>query len=106
LLLKAAHLPQHASRLCDQLTHVVTSYLPHVTWEKRADFDERAARLLPALLLARIDGKSPVEYLTDSKRHAVRTIARAWLREPQPSLACLSSAWRDWVARHLSGGNI
>jgi hypothetical protein len=32
--------------------------------------------LLGALLLARVDGKSPVEYLTDeSRREAVRTCA-------------------------------
>ena len=35
------------------------------TWEPRADFEARAARLLPALALARLDGKSPVEYLDD-----------------------------------------
>jgi aminoglycoside phosphotransferase (APT) family kinase protein len=38
----------------------------------RADLDSRTARLLLMLLLARIDGKSPVEYLSDSKREFVR----------------------------------
>ena len=35
-----------------------------MTWEPRADLEARAAHLLPGLLLARIDGKSPVEYIT------------------------------------------
>ena len=38
--------------------------------------EARAAALLPALFLARVDGKSPVEYLTrDSEREAVRRCA-------------------------------
>ena len=48
---------------------------------------------LACLLLARIDGKSPVEYLTqERKREAVRRYARALLldddcREAEPALA-------------------
>lgn len=37
--------------------------------------DRRAARLLPMLLLARVDGKSPVEYLDARQQAAVRTLA-------------------------------
>ncbi len=44
----------------------------------------RATHLLPALLLARIDGKSPVEYLTDEPdiRAGVRAVARRFLLAP------------------------
>ena len=43
----------------------------------------RATALLPALLLARIDGKSPVEYLTDPQAQAlVRAVARRFLLAP------------------------
>ena len=44
------------------------SYLDGVTWEPRRQLEARAAALLPALFLARIDGKSPVEYVTDGGR--------------------------------------
>ena len=40
------------------------SYLAGVTWEPRGEIEARSARLLPGLLLGRVDGKSPVEYLT------------------------------------------
>ena len=47
---------------------------------KRADaLERRAARLLPGLLLARVDGKSPVEYLVDEapRRHRAARGPRA-----------------------------
>jgi len=35
--------------------------------QPRPALEQRAAQLLPALLLARVDGKSPVEYITRSR---------------------------------------
>ncbi|HSG89541.1 MAG TPA: aminoglycoside phosphotransferase family protein [Pseudomonadales bacterium] len=40
----------------------------------------RMTRLLPALLLARIDGLSPVDYLDEERRGRVRSFARGQLR--------------------------
>ena len=37
-----------------------------VAWDPPKELEARAAALLPALLLARIDGKSPVEYIDDA----------------------------------------
>ncbi len=42
----------------------------------------RAATLLPALMLARVDGKSPVEYLAPPQQELVRAFATARLRSP------------------------
>ena len=57
------------------------AYLGGVSWEPRAAIEARAASLLPSLTLARIDGKSPVEYLTDERdRQRVRDAAAARLR--------------------------
>ena len=45
--------------------------------------EARAAHLLPGLLLARIDGKSPVEYVTlETDKDRVRRVARALLLDP------------------------
>jgi aminoglycoside phosphotransferase (APT) family kinase protein len=59
-------------------------YLSGVTWE--SGIEERVAALLPALLLARVDGKSPVEYLDDAQRHSVRELARSMLKVEQAKL--------------------
>ena len=56
----------------------------------------RAATLLPGLLLARVDGKSPVEYLTQETQKArVRRVARALLIAPPSRLAEVRRAWHE-----------
>jgi aminoglycoside phosphotransferase (APT) family kinase protein len=77
----------------------VERYLEGVDWEPRDVLEARAARLLPALLLARVDGKSPVEYLTDERaRELVRTFARPLLREPTERLERIRSGWASQLA--------
>ena len=55
--------------------------------------EERVATLLPALLLARVDGKSPVEYLTEENRSLVRTAARELLPNAS-TLRQVRDAWQ------------
>lgn len=55
--------------------------------------EKRAAVILPILLLARADGKSPVEYLDDHKREIIRDFATAWITAPTRNLSQLTSAW-------------
>lgn len=55
--------------------------------------EERTATLLPMLLLARADGKSPVEYLDDHKREVIRDFAPAWITAPTCNLLQFTSAW-------------
>ena len=58
--------------------------------------EARAARLLPGLFLARIDGKSPVEYITDeADREKVRRAAGKLLSDPVALLADVRQAWAD-----------
>ena len=60
----------------------------------RAEIGTRAASLLPALFLARVDGKSPVEYIgADSDRELVRATALPFIRTPATRLAAVRDAW-------------
>ena len=58
------------------------------------------AALLPALLLARIDGKSPVEYITEPAiKDRVRAFAAALLALPSSRLESIGERWAktiDW----------
>jgi tRNA A-37 threonylcarbamoyl transferase component Bud32 len=95
LLLKCVWRPQWRSRYLEAFDALGAAYLDSVTWEARADIEERTAHLLPGLLLARIDGKSPVEYITsDPQRNQVRTVARALLLQPVAELAAVREAWQ------------
>lgn len=87
LLLKAIHLPEQAPALAQSFEAMTQAYLAQVHWEDAAAFEQRTALLLPALLLARVDGKSPVEYLTHPVSHQqVRHIASHCLQAPQAHL--------------------
>jgi aminoglycoside phosphotransferase (APT) family kinase protein len=56
--------------------------------------EARAAALLPALFLARVDGKSPVEYLTaEADRDRVRRTAKPLITTPPPALSGVRDAW-------------
>jgi len=60
------------------------------------DLEQRVAALLPGLLLARIDGKSPVEYITaEADKERVRKAARKLLLNPPSSLAEVRAAWQE-----------
>jgi aminoglycoside phosphotransferase (APT) family kinase protein len=94
LLLKRIWRPAHATAYAEAFAALRAQYLSHVAWEPPAALDARAAALLPVLLLARVDGKSPVEYLTaDADRETVRAFARALLRAPVHSTADVAQAW-------------
>ena len=73
---------------------LAAAYLNGVAWEPRAAVEARAARLLPGLFLARVDGKSPVEYVTrDAEREQVRATALPLVAEPPRRLDAVRSAW-------------
>ncbi len=94
LLLKGALRPQWRARYAAAYTALASAYFERVAWEAPASCEERTAALLPGLMLARIDGKSPVEYLTDDRsRDEVRAFARALLREPVSGLAEIARRW-------------
>ena len=94
LLLKGAWQPQWRSRYVELFNTLIDAYRGHVAWEPWPAVQERTSTLLPALLLARVDGKSPVEYLTGDTVGAVRAFARAAITDPLP-LKAIASRWRD-----------
>lgn len=92
-LLKAAHLPPHAQALLAAYRHFAEAYWPHVHWENRPALEARVATLLPGLTLARIAGKSPVEYLSEASRDAVRRAAIPLLQDPPATLEDIARRW-------------
>lgn len=92
LLLKCLWVPEAAPRFLACFDALGAAYL---AVHAPAGLEERAATLLPGLLLARVDGKSPVEYLTEEAQQAhVRRVARALLATPPDRLAEVREAWQ------------
>jgi len=89
LLLKAVHLPQIRTALLAAADEFWLAYKPHIGWEREKALEARVSALLPALMLARIDGKSPVEYLHDDARSRVRSLSLSMIHEPPADLPTL-----------------
>jgi aminoglycoside phosphotransferase (APT) family kinase protein len=94
LLLKALWRPQHRAGYRALFDTLAASYLAGCAWEPADALEARAAALLPALFLARVDGKSPVEYVeTEHARDSVRRVARSLILVPPARLAAIRTAW-------------
>jgi aminoglycoside phosphotransferase (APT) family kinase protein len=98
LLLKCVWHPEWMDRYLKSFSALKSAYLTGVAWEGTDALERRAARLLPALLLARVDGKSPAEYLaTEAKQLFVRKEAIGMLRNNPGSLADVAAHWRRMI---------
>lgn len=86
LVLKAFHLPLLRADLHAELTSFWATYARHIHWQDPDELDHGVATLLPMLMLARIDGKSPVEYLDASTEDLVRTVALRLISKPPRTL--------------------
>jgi aminoglycoside phosphotransferase (APT) family kinase protein len=100
LLLKCVWIPKAREALLASFGGLAEAYLASAVWEPRGELEGRAARLLPGLFLARVDGKSPVEYITEAaQKDRVRRVAAALLRAPVNRLADVGAVWREELRR-------
>lgn len=98
LLLKCLVAPSASGALIESFHGLASVYLSQVDWESVGDVELRAATLLPGLLLARVDGKSPVEYVTDeADKDRVRGVARRLLLEPPAGLHDVADTWASAI---------
>ncbi|MGC8477394.1 MAG: phosphotransferase [Acetobacteraceae bacterium] len=99
LLLKCLWTPAATAGFLACFDALAAAYAEAVRWEPPAVLETRAAALLPGLFLARVDGKSPVEYVTaEAAKDRVRRVARAFLAAPATRLAAIRDAWASELA--------
>lgn len=104
MLLKCLWRPQWTTLYLACFDALTATYLDAAVWEPREEIEARTARLLPGLLLGRVDGKSPVEYLLEDTaynawaRNSARTVARRFLLQPASRLADIGTAWQQHLA--------
>ncbi|MDG4674841.1 aminoglycoside phosphotransferase family protein [Shinella sp. 838] len=87
LLLKSCHVPEIRGPLRQAVLDMWRAYKGWIRWESAGAFEERLAALLPPLMLARVDGKSPVEYLALSEQADVRGQAVPLIEQPPATLS-------------------
>ncbi len=94
LLLKCLHRPASSTDYLACFDALQAAYFDGVDWEPSAALEARVAGLLPGLMLARVDGKSPVEYVTEAaQQDCVRRVARKFLATPAAQLATIRKEW-------------
>jgi len=99
LLLKCLYAPAVRADFLACFDALAAAYRAGVDWEPAAQIESRVAGLLPGLLLARVDGKSPVEYFNDPAQHdCVRRVARIFLTAPVADLQTIRKTWAAAVA--------
>ncbi len=95
LLLKCLWVPEAKERFLSSFDSLYLTYLKGISWEDRNSFEKRTAALLPGLFLARVDGKSPVEYVTsEAQKETVRKAARPLIEKAPGSLFEIREKWR------------
>ena len=99
LLLKCLWTPRARNGFLTCFDAMVQAYRAGVVWEPADALEARVAQLLPGLFLARVDGKSPVEYITrEADKDRVRRVARALLIAPPARLHAIRQAWARELA--------
>ena len=87
LLLKSMHLPGWATRYAALASRFRDALLEEAPGEA-AWIEPAACRHLGCLLLARIDGKSPAEYITgEESKQRVRDLAEGLILDPPDTVA-------------------
>ena len=90
-ILKALYVPSCLASYLGLCQSFWDAYQKAISWEEIADFEARLCRLLPLLMVARIDGKSPVEYLETRQQDMIRSLALQLVSEEPRSLSDLIS---------------
>jgi len=99
LCLKALYHAPHYVETRPLIERFLTSYFQErvLSESSREALESRTAFLLALLLLARADGKSPVEYLEDSKFDVIRAFSVPRIAESAGDLNSLLDDWFDKV---------
>ena len=99
-LLKCLWTPSAVTRFLACFEAMTSSYLETADWEDVATLAQRTASLLPGLFLARVDGKSPAEYVTDeADKDKVRRMALTMLKAAVIHPMEIADAWRKELSR-------
>ena len=94
IILKSLALDTIKEKLINHFNILCENYLNNVFWEDPKIYEKRIIKLLCALMLSRIDGKSPVEYISlDFKKDKVRNFSKSILKNPVNSLLEFSEKW-------------
>lgn len=104
LYLKMLLNADRVDRLPDLRRIVWDTYFDRIGRNRREGMESDVGRLLLMLMLARVDGKSPVEYLGDAEQEVVRSFVHDLLPNGVYKQQDIYSKWSSKIKEH-AGGN-
>ncbi|WP_343330812.1 phosphopyruvate hydratase [Polaribacter staleyi] len=96
-LLKALYLNTNSEELMNSATVIWDAYYNEMKAFFDANFEARVMHLLSMLMLARVDGKSPVEYLDEGKKKTVKEFVYEVLPVKQKDFKMLKNKWLNKI---------
>jgi aminoglycoside phosphotransferase (APT) family kinase protein len=99
LLSKAHHVAAHRARFAEAARLFWRSYAGEVG-AAFGDMQPRAARHTLACLLARVHGRSPLEYLSEAERERQRAVTLSLIRNPPDTISVLIDQFIRQLATH------
>ena len=82
LILKAIKCADYREDYMSYCLDFWNHYTPFIDFEEKSTFEMRLTKLLPMLMLARVDGKSPVEYLNSAEQQMIRLLSLQAIKNP------------------------
>jgi aminoglycoside phosphotransferase (APT) family kinase protein len=98
LHLKALRQPGRATPMLTLVPAFWTSYCAALGAQADATLERRTVRLLQMILLARVHGKSPVEYLDAAQQALLTRTLAPWVPRPAETVSSFAAAWAKAIA--------
>ena len=73
----------------------INTYITKINWEEKSSFIDRFLKLIPLLILARLDGKSPVEYFKEKEVKIARALSLSMLDNNLKDINSFFSIWEN-----------
>ena len=87
------------TKLLDLSFKFVENYIDNISWEDKNFFTKRLLEITPILLLARVDGKSPIEYFKVKQKELTRQLGKHILTDEIRTLEQLYSILNNYVVK-------
>lgn len=75
----------------------IETYINKINWEEKSNFIDRFLKLIPLLVLARLDGKSPIEYYQNKHIKKARALSLKILDDKIKDINNFFSIWEKYV---------
>ena len=86
-------------KILDLSFKFVKNYIENISWEDKNFFTKRLLDITPLLLLARIDGKSPIEYFKVKQQELTRQLGKQILIDEVKTLEQLYLILENYVVK-------